>query len=305
MLTDHNQAPDFAMWKTVARDKAIGWERYWFSENNTPNSDSFRINALGIDEPMFNENVTRPVGSGDWLFMFFHLPAKLREKCGTSKTEFILSQKNTLIVWPPGAPQFYSWGKQANVEPHSWMHCNGSYIVQLMEHYQFPVNCPIAIHNKTLINEGLALFRDEMLHPRSNHDVLACLFNTWVLRLNRELNQPYVIAEMPTFVYQIKQYLDEHFTEKIDLSTLCSEVVFSKSHVCNQFKKYIGCTIQDYILKKRIELAKRMLCDSTIRINQIAEKVGYSDIFQFSKKFKKVMNSSPSKYRDHIYSNNA
>ena len=48
----------------------------------------------------------------------------------------------------------------------------------------------------------------------------------------------------------------------------------------------------------RIEKAKQLLQDPAMRIHEVAEQVGYSDVAHFSKSFKKITGKAPGEYRD-------
>ena len=71
----------------------------------------------------------------------------------------------------------------------------------------------------------------------------------------------------------------------------------SRSHLCHRFRECFGSSISEYVIRKRMAVAQRMLYEVGLRPGEIAEAVGYTDIFQFSKQFKKSFGLSPSEYR--------
>ncbi len=71
----------------------------------------------------------------------------------------------------------------------------------------------------------------------------------------------------------------------------------SRSHLCHQFRKHFESTISEYVIRKRMAAAQRMLFEIDVRPGEIAEAIGYSDIYQFSKQFKKTFGVSPTAYR--------
>ncbi|MCP4788036.1 MAG: hypothetical protein GY878_31350, partial [Fuerstiella sp.] len=76
-MTDRTAAPPkFVMWKSAPLREDLGWQRQWFGNELEPKA-IFNVRGLGIREPMFNTNVHRPIGTGDWLIMFFHKAARL------------------------------------------------------------------------------------------------------------------------------------------------------------------------------------------------------------------------------------
>lgn len=55
--------------------------------------------------------------------------------------------------------------------------------------------------------------------------------------------------------------------------------------------------ISEYVIRKRMSAAQRLLFEVDLRPGDIAEAVGYPDILQFSKQFKKTFGMSPTQYR--------
>ena len=64
-------------------------------------------------------------------------------------------------------------------------------------------------------------------------------------------------------------------------------------HFCAEFKKYYKCAPIEYIIKLRMNEALHHLHNINYSITEIAEKVGYEDIYHFSKLFKKQYRVSP------------
>lgn len=290
----NNHLPEFLMWQTVDKSKAKGWERYWFSHGLNPKLN-FNIRGLGLFEPMVNTNVDRPYGTGDWLIMFFHRSAKLNK----AKPEQC-SAPNTLIIWPPGAPQFFSWAKQQHTEPHSWIHCEGDWIADKISQNQLACKQEIVIEDSQIITQGLGLLRDELLHPACDKTILMNLFENWLRQISRSLQPTPVESSPPAYLIELHEYLETHFTQAIHLQQLAKQANLSESHLCNQFKRYFECSIYHFVLKKRIALAQRLLFDMNLRISEIATLVGYNDVYQFSKQFKKQNGVSPRQYRQQL-----
>ncbi|MBQ9936825.1 MAG: AraC family transcriptional regulator [Oscillospiraceae bacterium] len=92
--------------------------------------------------------------------------------------------------------------------------------------------------------------------------------------------------------------IDNSFTEpNIDIDTLCSSLNISHSHLCRLFKEQYGTTMIKYIVKKRLELSKKLLRSTELSINSIANSCGFTDEIHFMKSFKKEFLMTPSQYR--------
>lgn len=93
-------------------------------------------------------------------------------------------------------------------------------------------------------------------------------------------------------------YINEHFTDDIDISTLATKLNCSEGHLYRLFKKKIGMTPVSYISKVRIQNAAQWLMRSNLKISQIANLVGFKDQFYFSRVFRKNLGIGPKEYRD-------
>ena len=274
--------PGFVMWRTLPQGDDPGWKRQWFG-NELDAGAVFNVRGIGIREPMFNADVHRPIGTGDWLIMFFHLPARLRR--GEAEPSV---GANTLILWPPGAEQFYSFGRVADVEPHSWMHVEGSWVAAQVEENLLPVGTPIALKDDTLVVAAL----ESMMAELTGHDVpdriiLGNHLQNWARSVARSLQTRDPQHRIPAALLAVLPVLD-------DLAAIAG---MSRSHLCHQFRRFFGTTISRYVVRKRMSLAERLLYDVKLRPGEIARAVGYPDIYQFSKQFKKTFGVSPTRYR--------
>lgn len=96
----------------------------------------------------------------------------------------------------------------------------------------------------------------------------------------------------------ILQYIDAHYTEDLRLPDLAARYHFSPSYFSTLFKKHTGTTLTRYVTAKRIALAKSLLNESDISIQEVVERIGYNDYFQFIKVFKREVGITPGHYRN-------
>jgi AraC family transcriptional regulator len=71
----------------------------------------------------------------------------------------------------------------------------------------------------------------------------------------------------------------------------------SKFHFAKSFREAMGIAPHQYLVKLRIEKARKLLTDPALSLSEVAKRVGYSDIGQFSAQFRKVAGASPKRYR--------
>ncbi|NLJ40072.1 MAG: response regulator [Clostridiales bacterium] len=72
----------------------------------------------------------------------------------------------------------------------------------------------------------------------------------------------------------------------------------SRNYFGQLFKKETGYTFTDYLNRKRVEKAKKLLETTTLKIYEISEQVGIDDSYYFSSLFKKYVGCSPTEYRE-------
>lgn len=93
------------------------------------------------------------------------------------------------------------------------------------------------------------------------------------------------------------EYMDANFLSNPSLNDISSKAYMAPNYFHKIFKETFGLTPFEYMLDKRMNIAKELLGFSSLNIKQIAEQAGYNDEFYFSKVFKKHSGVSPSKFR--------
>ena len=102
------------------------------------------------------------------------------------------------------------------------------------------------------------------------------------------------------FDERIQHVLDlirQDFTTQHSLETLAQEVSLSPSRLGHLFKQNVGDSITNVLLNMRLEQATRLLEFTTDNIQHIAEQVGFSSAFYFSRQFRQRFGMSPRDYR--------
>ncbi|MCL1819657.1 MAG: AraC family transcriptional regulator [Oscillospiraceae bacterium] len=96
-------------------------------------------------------------------------------------------------------------------------------------------------------------------------------------------------------------YIDFNFSELITLEMIAESAAVNYSYLSSQFKKETGSSVVDYINRNRIQRAFTLLISTSLSINAIAEKCGFSDDAYFTRVFKKVHGKSPREYRKSFF----
>lgn len=96
----------------------------------------------------------------------------------------------------------------------------------------------------------------------------------------------------------VQNHIEENYAHPIYLSELASVLHISAPYLSAKFKKKLGCSFSEYLVRFRMNKASVLLREeSMLSISEIADSVGYTDYAQFSKIFKKYKGVSPRTYR--------
>lgn len=95
----------------------------------------------------------------------------------------------------------------------------------------------------------------------------------------------------------VKDYLSHHYPEPLTLTTVAEFFRINPNYLCERFKQHTGEHFVSFLTRLRIEQAKRLLSDVTVKAYEVSYRVGYEDPTYFSKVFKKRVGVTPTEYR--------
>lgn len=102
------------------------------------------------------------------------------------------------------------------------------------------------------------------------------------------------------FVEIAKAYIYDNYKEDISLVQIANYVNLNPFYFSKMFKKRTGETYSDFIMKIRIEQAKKLMQNEWLSLKEISYEVGYKDPNYFSRVFKKYTNESPKIFRQKL-----
>lgn len=95
-------------------------------------------------------------------------------------------------------------------------------------------------------------------------------------------------------------YIQENYNKKISLSEVAENTFVSQWHLSKLLNKHLEKSFSEILNSIRIEKAKELLKDPSLRIGDVAEEVGFLDMAHFSRVFKKIEGISANEYRNKI-----
>ncbi|MCQ6562885.1 AraC family transcriptional regulator [Paenibacillus mendelii] len=184
----------------------------------------------------------------------------------------------------------------ASTEPwtYIWFNIEGSWALNVLEAYRLlstVVLSDAAVGH--LFQQGI-----EWAETRTMEDMqseLHIIFMKIVVHLSLIRQKRQELLSPP--VQKIKEYVDNQMLKPFYTDQLAAELGFSSKQLNRYFKNEIGTTIYSYLLDKKIASAKMMLMETGLTINQIADRLGYTDAHYFSNLFQKKTGLRPSVFR--------
>ncbi len=95
----------------------------------------------------------------------------------------------------------------------------------------------------------------------------------------------------------VTKFIDENFYNDVDIKKLAMIQGYSYEHFRHMFKAHCGVSPKQYLIRKRLETAERMLVTTDIPVSDVALQSGFDNLSMFSFIFKKHTDLSPSEYR--------
>lgn len=186
------------------------------------------------------------------------------------------------------------------------------------ENYEFPVEVAASDFDAALVKR-LCVLNPSMTLPGSNpnsYDNRETLQQNIIRNKERAMSlriesrgiiylllsrfmaeaKPRIVSTDPR-IQDIVAFIRHHISQPITIDTLAEVACLSKDHVTRLFKKEMGETPTQYIIRKKIDRAQQLLLTDTSAIKAIAYTLGFEDHSYFIRLFRKQIGMSPQAYR--------
>lgn len=116
---------------------------------------------------------------------------------------------------------------------------------------------------------------------------------TWFLRkMNADRELP-----VNDSLKEVIEYINQHFTEKMQLSDIAARGFYNPDYLSNLLKKSCGKSYTQYVKEKRITKAAELLRTTELSVNEVMAESGYTDSKIFYQHFKEIHGVTPGGYR--------
>ena len=181
---------------------------------------------------------------------------------------------------------------------------------------------PIGFHQLGFVAEDDALLKNlpsgKLTLPKAHVRSLIDLLDKTALTLPQNANEIFlhairtVILEYNIFhnastdvggmrdadISFVMSYFSEHLAEKIRIEEVAEAAHLSHVGLIWKFKRHVGCTPSDFLVRMRLGYAKQLLLEGKMKINEIAAACGYQNAYYFSNAFHKHYGMSPTQFRE-------
>lgn len=167
------------------------------------------------------------------------------------------------------------------------------------------------IYNYSKYKEEVLSYMNNLLYEVQQKDeyyesICQNILEALIFNVKRRAKSPLVPSPTKSINKEcafIKDYLDIHYSSELNLDYLAEVTHMNKYYLIHVFKKVIGTSPIEYLIEKRISIAKMLLETTEYSIEQISGISGFSSQSYFNQTFKKRVGITPSKYRNQYTAN--
>lgn len=235
--------------------------------------------------------IDRPKGSGDYLLLYFLTPMKVE-----LQNKIIKAPAKSFLLYTPDYKQWYQAVKRFG---NSFVHFDSD--DKFIKELSIPLNKIFQIENTTKIQEYFRWIESEFINKSIFHEYqqdanvksllieIARNFKSSDVSNNKNTRR----QEFEKIRYKILGNLDYHWTAE----EMASLAHMSTSQFYAIYQEEFHQTPKASLIEARMEYAKYLLRNNSLKINQIAKMIGYQNEYHFIRHFKKQFGTTPGQYR--------
>lgn len=185
-----------------------------------------------------------------------------------------------------------------------WCHFYGPSLSSVYDKYCERGGRPVFEPSENTVEEIKGVLSDLISISKSSDYMRDMLINEKLSRLLTLIMseswhpETRVSAPKRADIVSVKEFIDQHYVERITLDDLSTKFFIDKFYLTKTFRNRFGLPILAYIQSVRITKAKQLLRFSSKTIEEIGCEVGVDNPAYFSRMFKKIEGLSPKMYRD-------
>jgi len=238
--------------------------------------------------------VDRPEGSGDYLFLFFHLPAKVNDLGG-----FRAVPANMCIIYSPDFKQLYLGDE---ILDNTYFHFHGENVGEWLEYCGVQVNTAMSLGTLADLVPFLRETVSEQLRQEDRWkeavSLIACQFFVKLGRIaGRHQSLSAYHGLLQERIRTVRATVHSNLSTKWTVPQMAKLASLSPSRFAALYPEYFKCTPMEDLINSRLDHATYLLKQTPLTVDRIAETCGFSNPQHFSKTFRQRRGQSPGQCR--------
>jgi len=237
--------------------------------------------------------IDRPRGSGDWLFVHFTTPIRIRDRKGERTMP-----AETCILYAPGHAHWYYGPGQGFA--NDWCHFGGRGVQRWVKRCRIRVNeavTPLQLRPLASLVQALEreFLRREPYWPETSALLLAQLLVAFSRAASTEPQTGGTPrqADLAHRLRDLRTRVHQRLTESWSVPRMAAEVHLSPSRFAHVYREAFGTGPKDDLIDARIAHACWLLSSGTVPVKQAAAESGFPDIHYFSRCFRSRVGCAP------------
>ena len=154
------------------------------------------------------------------------------------------------------------------------------------------VNCSVKNIYRQMYEQGQCY---EMAVQRELSSIFEYIFSNFEELPKFETARIQINAQIR--IQKMLSYIYEHYSEAVTLEDIAESANISRSEAGRCFNTYMGCSPVDALIKYRIQVARRMLNDATLTLQEVSYACGFNSVNYFRRKFRQIYGYTPGQAR--------
>ncbi len=241
--------------------------------------------------------IHRPGGTDNWLLLMFQTPAILHTENGAMHLP-----SNSFVLYTPGTPQHYGAAKAPYTD--DWLHfMPDQETISLIRELGIPLNQPVIVSDL----QGAANCLKQMCFEHdSNHihrqQISEHYFRILLYGLHQQIYRSATdsVVNETTHIAHLLWFRQSIFRSpelEWNAAEMAAQMHLSSSRLQHLYAETFGSTLKQDVINSRIRLACKLLENTNMTFEEIAERCGYTGASHFNKLFSKNVGITPKRYR--------
>lgn len=241
------------------------------------------------------DTISRPSGSGDYLFLQFKTPMKVY-----MKEKILITRENACILYTPGEPQRYQAVRRFC---NSYLHFSSD--ENPARHFYIPENTVFYPEDSVQIDTYISRLQQEYFSSLPfREDSIHALISLMFLSISRNMTRASAQKEDTGHLYPLFQSLRLQMLteceEDWDVERLCKCVNLEKSQFYAYYRNFFSSTPKNDLLRARLEKAKNLLSNEALQVKEVAQLCGFQSQAHFTRYFKAYCGCPPGAYAQKV-----